>query len=160
MVVIRGTQKLLRRFPPSEPVDEPSTTRLGDWYGNLLSVERVRIALFISERSRLPVLLPTGDLAKVATHLMTGLERVLDALVIPTSSVRRELAAMSDVRFAPTNNRSLLGTITDFTHLLEWRLSDNPRADLLDLALELGETPVRPLGYRHPTAITAELLKT
>ena len=67
---------------------------------------------------------------------------------------------MSDVRFAPTNSRSLLGTITDFTHLLKWRLSENPRADLLDLALELGETPVRPLGYRHPAAITAELLKT
>ena len=158
--MIRGTQKLLRWFPPSEPVDEPSTTRLGDWYGNRFSMERVRIALFVSECSRLPVLLPTGDLAKVATHLMTGLERVLDALGIPASSVRRELAAMSDVRFAPTNSRTLLGTITDFTHLLEWRLCDNPRADLLDLAQELRETPVLPLGYRHPAAITAELLKT
>jgi hypothetical protein len=104
--------------------------------------------LFIGERSRLPVLLPHRDLAKVANQLATGLEQMLVTMQVPTTLVRRELAAMSDVLFAPTNSRSLLGTINDFTNLLEWELDQNPRADLLDLSLRLSESPVKPLGYQ------------
>ena len=160
MVVIRGTQKLLLWFPPAQPANEPSTTRLGDWYGNLISLERIRVALFISELSRLPVLLPAQDLPQVATHLMSGLESVLAVLGIPSSLVRAELTAMIDVRFAPTNSQSLLGTINDFTRLLEWEFNRNPRAHLLDLSLKLSATPMRPFGYRNPASITAELFKT
>jgi hypothetical protein len=149
MVVIRGTQKLLLWFPPAQPANEPSTTRLGDWYGNLISLERIQVALFISELSRLPVLLPARDLPQVAT-----------VLGIPSALVRVELTAMIDVRFAPTNSRSLLGTINDFTRLLEWKFNRNPRSHLLDLSLKLSATPMRPFGYRTPAAITAELFKT
>ena len=159
MVLIRGTQKLLRWLPPAEPVDEPSTTRLGDWYGHLTNLGRIRVALFISERSRLPVLLPGRDLVKVANHLITELEQVLVKMKIPTELVKRELAAMIDVLFAPTNSRSLLGTINDFTNLLEWEYEQNSRANLLDLSLKLGRTPMRTLGYRNPAEITAELFK-
>jgi hypothetical protein len=44
-----------------------------------------------------------------------------------------ELAAMREVLFAPTRNRSLLGTINDFMNLLEWELDQNWTARLLDL---------------------------
>jgi hypothetical protein len=67
---------------------------------------------------------------------------------------------MIDVRFAPTNSRSLLGTINDFARLLEWEFNRNPRAHLLDLSIKLSETPMRPSGYRNPPAITAELFRT
>ena len=59
-----------------------------------------------------------------------------------------------------TNSRSLLGTINDFTNLLEWELDQNPKADLLHLSLKLSESPVKPLGYRNPAVITAEIFKT
>ena len=67
---------------------------------------------------------------------------------------------MIDVRFAPTNSRSLLGTINDFTRLLEWEFNRNPRAHLLDLSLKLSATPMSPFGYRNPASITSELFKT
>ena len=62
MVVLRCTQKLLVRLkqvgdlPPVE-----STTRLGDWYGNILQIGRRQHLLFISERSRLPVVIPIRE---------------------------------------------------------------------------------------------------
>ena len=160
MVVIRGTQKLLRWFPPAESVNEPSTTRLGDWYGHLLHFGTTRIALFISERSRLPVLLPGRDLGRIAIHLPIGLQQVLLAMQIPTDLVHAELAAMSNVLFAPTNSRSLLGTINDFTNLLDWELDQNPRAHLLDLSLKLSQSPVKPLGYSNPATVTVEIFRT
>jgi hypothetical protein len=56
MVVLRCTHKLLARLKQTDtlPVVE-STTRLGDWYGNILQIGRRQHLLFISERSRLPV---------------------------------------------------------------------------------------------------------
>jgi hypothetical protein len=49
MVVIRCTQKLLRRIGPSGPTDEKSTARLGDWLANLLGVAQRRFVLLVSE---------------------------------------------------------------------------------------------------------------
>lgn len=55
MVVLRCTQKLLARLKQTDnlPAVE-STTRLGDWYGNVLQLGRRQHLLFISERSRFP----------------------------------------------------------------------------------------------------------
>ena len=72
MVVLRCTQKLLVRLkqvgdlPPVE-----STTRLGDWYGNILRIGRRQHLLFISERSRLPVVLPIREL-EASGHGVSG----------------------------------------------------------------------------------------
>jgi hypothetical protein len=68
MVVLRCTQKLLvrlkqiDRLPPAE-----STTRLGDWYGNVLQIGRRQHLLFISEQSRLPVVIPIRGLKHLGT---------------------------------------------------------------------------------------------
>jgi hypothetical protein len=160
MVVIRCTQKLLRRLPPSESTDAISTTRLGDWCGSLFNVGRIRVVLFISERSRLPVVLPARDLGNVATHLATGLKRVLETLGVCATVIRQELEAMTDVQFAPTNNRSLLGSINDFRNQLEWWMEEYPRDDWLGLSLKLAETPVGPLNYQQPVVVTIGLLKS
>ena len=59
MLVLRCTQHLLvrlKQFDDLPPVE--STTRLGDWYGNTLRMGRRHALIFISERSRLPVLIP------------------------------------------------------------------------------------------------------
>jgi hypothetical protein len=52
MVVLRCTHKLLARLKQTDalPVVE-STTRLGDWYGNVLHLGRRQHLLFISERA-------------------------------------------------------------------------------------------------------------
>jgi hypothetical protein len=58
MLVIRCTQKLLVRLKQTDdlrPVE--STTRLGDWYGNVLQLGHRQHLLFISERSRLSVVI-------------------------------------------------------------------------------------------------------
>ena len=62
MVVLRCTLKLRVRL--KQAGDEPaveSTTRLGDWYGNVLRIGRPQHLLFISERSRLPLVLPITE---------------------------------------------------------------------------------------------------
>ena len=67
MVVLRCTQKLLARLKQADnlPAVE-STTRLGDWYGNILQIGRRQHLLFISERSRLPVVIPIREGKRLA----------------------------------------------------------------------------------------------
>jgi hypothetical protein len=61
MVVMRCTRQLLMRLKyPGEDSSAESTTRLGDWYGTLIRFGRRQVLLFISERSRLRVLLPVA----------------------------------------------------------------------------------------------------
>jgi len=58
MVVIRCTGKPLSRLKVS-PTPEPpaSTTRLGDWYGNVVSVGRKQFILAVSEATLLPAIM-------------------------------------------------------------------------------------------------------
>ena len=116
MVVIRCTQKMLKRAGPPTSEPPPSTTRLGDWTANLLGVRSRRFVLLVAERSRLPILLPARDLKSIRVPLVDALAHVLLSLNVGALSVRRELAEMRDSAFATTNNRSVLGTMNDFSN--------------------------------------------
>ena len=60
-VVLRCTHKLLLRLKRAGvPASVESTTRLGDWYGNILRIGRRLHLVFISERSRFPVVIRLG----------------------------------------------------------------------------------------------------
>jgi hypothetical protein len=61
--VVHGTKKLRDRVPPTDPPDPgPSTTAPGDWYATLL-FWRPQVALFVNERTFLPVLMPFAPAA-------------------------------------------------------------------------------------------------
>lgn len=146
MVAIRCTQKLLARIGPPSPATEPSTTVLGDWYACPLSIGHQRLILLISEHSRLPVLMHARDVKHLAVNFPDHLALVLFCLGIDAAAVNREVAATREAVIAKTESRSLLGTLNDFTHMLRWQLPDDPGFDLLQEALKLSHTPVRPLG--------------
>jgi Domain of unknown function (DUF6933) len=101
VVVIRCTERLLWRLKEFD--DEPSevsTTRLGDCYGNLLRVGQRHALLFISERSRLPVLLPVRAADRVQKALPAAVGDMLTAVGVPREPVEQELAQMSPMTSA------------------------------------------------------------
>lgn len=159
MFVLRCTRKLLERTGPPSPVTAPSTTALGDWFAQPIAVGRQRLILLASEHSRLPVVMPGRDAKNLARNLPTMLAEVLDGLGAPMEAVVREIEAMSEAVIAVTNNRSVLGTMNDFSHMLKWHLAGEPDADLVEAALWLSETLVGPLGYDPPSEVTLRLLR-
>lgn len=77
----RATAKLLKRAKvPVAPDAEASTTKLGDWYVNVISYGRQRRILCVSERTLLPVLVAGAGLGRVPAGLLSGLDEVLVAL--------------------------------------------------------------------------------
>lgn len=156
MLVLRCTQKLLSRLGP--PVDDPppSTTALGDWYARPLNIGHQRLVLLMSERSRLPVLMPARDLKRLPETFSKALAAVLIELDVPATHLVPELDAAADVVVAKTNSRSHLGSLNEFAQMLMWRRE--PLVDLLGESVELSRTPVGPLGPGWPDEVTLRLL--
>ena len=65
---------------------------------------------------------------------------------------------MADVRFAPTANRSLLGTMNDYHRSVRFYLDSGTWAELMRLSLYLGENPSLPPDYHIPWELTAQIL--
>lgn len=82
--------------------------------------------LLVSERSRLPVLVPGRDVKHLAQHLLGTLSIVLKGLGVSVVAIRRELEEMRESAIASTNNRSILGSANDFGRAAKWRLQEKP----------------------------------
>ncbi len=159
MLVLRCTQKLLRRVGPTGPPETASTTRLGDWFASLVSVGHQRFVLLVAERTRLPVLVRAREVKRLHRHLVDALPLVLRALGVPDAAVRAELDEMGESVFAKTNNRSVVGTLTDFSFAVQIRMENDPGADLIDVSLWLSDTPILPLDD-FPNRMTLKAFET
>jgi hypothetical protein len=146
MLVLRCTPQLLRRLGKTPPTAVPeSTTKLGDWYGTALQAGRRRYGLFISERTRLPIVLEAAELRRLSAALPERLGQVL-------------AIAMAEVVAAPTRSRSLLGSLNDFVFMARARLISTWPVSPLDLSLDLAEVPVGPMTFARPCDATLEPL--
>src|SRR5262245_12200987 len=151
MVVLRCTQKLLARLKQADHLSVvESTTRLGDWYGNILQLGRRQHLLFISERSRLPVVI----------HIREGkrLDSVFpDAVcdVLGHVGVAEERARMSEVAFGRTRNRSLLGTMNVFAFMAQVGSARRPEPETPEELMRfLAQSPILPLDGASPIELT------
>ncbi len=142
MVVVRGTKKFLDRAGPAMEDPPPSTTVLGDWYANVL-FWRPQVALFVNERTLLPVLVPLAPASTVISRLRSTLETLLGLIAVPGSFVAHELQAMEDAWLAKTTSRSVVGVLNEFRHLAQLE-RDRP-GNLVALSLRLAGVPCGPL---------------
>lgn len=149
MLVIRATKKVLDRLGGvTASDDDRSTTRLGDWYVNVL-FWRPQVALFVSEATLLPVLMPFAPAAALIERFPTALLAHLQAHQIGRSFSEWELAEMTPCRVAKTANRSVIGVMNEFRYLAEVYAQRDEGPDLLALSMRLAETPCSPLYKRH-----------
>ena len=158
MVILRCTRQLLLRLNQFDdaPLAE-STTRLGDWYGNVLHMGRRHALIFISERSRLPVLIPIRDAKRLPTVFPDAVCRMLGGVGVPAEDVEDERSRMSESTYSRTKNRSLLGTLNDMSFGARVHFITDRHDSLEDIALRLAETPILPLDGACPIDLTRSL---
>lgn len=147
--MIRGTKKVLDRIPnvPRAAEADRSTTRLGDWYVNVL-FWKPQVALFVSETTLLPVLVPFSPAATLVDRLPSALVAHLHAHQIPRTFTEAELIEMQERRVAKTASRSLLGVMNEFRFLGAVYSHDEDETDLVALSMRLAKTPCGPLYQR------------
>ncbi|NLG99437.1 MAG: hypothetical protein GX491_18945 [Chloroflexi bacterium] len=160
MFSICCTSKLLKRtgFPVEVPAPEP-TTALGNWYANILFINRRQILLFVSERSRLAVITPARETRLLADHLKRHLSELLERMNAKPEWIDAEIHQMEDVRYTKTSSRSVLGTMNDYKIQIETHIERSLYASEIEIAWNLRECPVGPLEYESPEKVTLDLLK-
>ena len=157
MVVLRCTRKLLRRTGSESPDSgEPpkSTTRLGDWFANVIVVHRQHVVLAVSGVTLLPVLVPAAPYKTMIPRIAEAAGQILRALKIGEDKVAAEEETMRDAVMATTNNRRVLGSMNDFANMLDAYLDDR---SLTEVALHLSDSPCSPLGMNNPREATLAL---
>jgi hypothetical protein len=146
---IYATKKLLERTkaPLGDPVEGSSS--LGNWYATVW-FWKPQVALFVNERTLLPVLMPLAPASTLASRFPAALRQVLDSHGVDPRFVDAEMEAMGGATYAKTASRSMLGVMNEFGYLGEaYRDSGRIDDDLITLALELANTPMGPLHKRH-----------
>lgn len=150
MIVVRGTRKFLQGVGRvnAEP-DAVSDTVLGDWFATVL-FWRPQVALFVSKPTLLPVFVPLAPASTVLRRFPSALKDVLGAHGVAKPLIDRETTDAGDHLLATTNDRSVVGVMTEFVHLANWRRDDvDVPEGLLRLSVELAQTPCGPLYSRH-----------
>jgi hypothetical protein len=145
MVLLRATQRVLRQLPPMSPEFGESDTALGDWYVNRLVVDRRPLLLLVSSHSLLPMVVPAREVRTLPNPL-PGLVR--DRLLrqgIPVDQVEAEVRAMNPVVVSATRDRSVIGTLNEFTKDVPYHLPVNgwSESDLAMIELHMSEMPCR-----------------
>jgi hypothetical protein len=145
MYTLHCTKKLLDRIKPriAPSVPEP-TTALGNWYATAL-FWKPQVALVVNERTLLPVLMPLAPAASIGTRFPSHLAAVLAAHDIDPAFIAHEVAEMAEVGFAKTANRSVVGSMNDFSWMVEGYREGIEGADLLTLSMRLAEVPCGPI---------------
>jgi hypothetical protein len=134
-----------------------STTRLGDWYGNVLHMGRRHALILISERSRLPILIPIREANRLRVVFPDAVCQMLGAVGVPAADVELERSRMSEIAYGRTKNRSLLGTLNDMSFGARVQFVTARHDSLEDIALLLAETPILPLDGACPIDLTRAL---
>lgn len=140
---IHATRKLLDRV--KQPIEEPvqPCTALGNWYATAL-FWKPQVALFVNERTLLPVFMPLAPARSLARRFPDWLRRVLEAHGLETSFVDIEIRSMGVAHFAKTANRSLVGVTNEYAFLAAEGSRPPGIDDLVGLSRVLADTPMSP----------------
>lgn len=152
MFTLRCTAKLLKRLRiEPQAIRTPPSTRLGDWYANLLFTRPAHLVLCVSERTLLPALIPAREVRSVVPRLRGAVGELLLVLGVPEDAIRDEQEAMAPAIIGKTASRQVLGSMNDFVTMLEaYRGPTASPPALLNLALWLAGTPCSPLRMNCP----------
>lgn len=149
------TKKLLDRIKPEILSLGQSDTALGNWYATVL-FSKPQVALLVSERTLLPVLMPLAPAARLARRFPAQLALVLEKHGVPSEFIAQEVSRMDQAQYAKTANRSVVGVLNEFVRQAELWLAayayeKGDDDDLLAISAKLAETPCSPL-YKGPVS--------
>lgn len=155
MFYLHCTKKLLDRVKPEISPLGQSDTLLGNWYATAL-FWKPQVALLVSERTLLPVLIPLAPAATLARRFPAQLALVLKEHGIAADFIAQEVWRMGSVQYAKTANRSVVGILNEFLRQAEFWLAaygyeKGDDDDLLCISAKLAETPCSPL-YKGPVS--------
>ena len=122
MFHLHCTKKLLDRIKPEIAEPGQSDTALGNWYATVL-FWKPQVALLVSERTLLPVLMPLAPAATLARRFPAQVALVLKEHNVLSEFIAQEIWRMDTVQYSKTANRSVVGILNEFVRQAEFWLA-------------------------------------
>jgi len=162
MVTLRLTHKLqkLLDIDLTEQL-EPTTSRLGDWYANLVPTYSGDLIIFLNEKTLLSVAIPIWESDNLLSLFRLRVVNLLGMIGIQPKVIENELSHYDHIQFGKTRSRSVLGSMNDFA--FQYQGIAEQAESKADLSLsqaeyQLSQMPCKPIGYRVPSDVVKELL--
>lgn len=167
MTLIHCTQKLLKELgnPPLHSPDTPNPKGLGNWYANLLRIDRRKCILFTNEKTLYSFLIPKvkkENLKNIIDEFLFNLSMNLQAEGFPLEVVNRVMQEYTAIGFAKTASRHVLGSMNElafeYEYLIIHRYEGIEKVRILGVNKDINRTIMRGIKYLHPIESLQELL--
>jgi hypothetical protein len=125
MQLIRCTQKLLKELRVKPTETEADLGSIGGWHANLLRFERRKCVLFTNDETLYSIFVPAlkrPDFEYLDEVFRQSLFRRLRIEGFTQSQIEKVLVEYSQVGFAKTNNRSVLGSMNDLSFQIDFHI--------------------------------------
>lgn len=169
MTLVRGTKSVLKLLGiAAEELLEKKEARPGggplfrEWYANDVPVKGGSVILFVHSPTRLAVVVPAGERARVEKAFVRRAGLLFRKLAFPEQLVQSEVGALEPITYARTTDRSMIGSMNEIAFQLQDAvegLVPGFGARSSDFEFEMSKMPHGPLGYRYPVAVAWDLIE-
>jgi len=155
MQLIRCTQKLLKEIPENL-IDGVADPAASGWHANLLRIERRKCVLLTHDEKLFSIFVPglqKPDFAQLDEVFRQSLFKAMLWGNFSQAQIEQMLEACWEVRFAKSNNRSVLGSMNDMSFQIDWYVERDGGLALVDLVRlhnDLNRTPYKVVDYQYP----------
>lgn len=168
MRIIHCTKKLLQELDVNilEPDNIPSNPEgLGNWYANLIRIDRRKCILFTNEKTLYSFLIPKvlkSNLKNIEEEFLINLNLNLQAEGSSLEVISRVMQEYGEIGFAKTANKSVLGSMNDLAYLYEVHIIEDGGFDnikMLQLNQRINRTPMGAMKYQFPIEVLKKVLQ-
>jgi hypothetical protein len=157
MTLLHCTAKLLKELgnPPLQPPHTPNAKGLGNWYANLIRIDRRKCLLFTNEKTLYLFLIPAvkkENLKNIVEEFLVNLSFNLQAEGFPLRVINRVMAEYTEIGFAKTAIRHVSGSMNEFALEYECfirREGGVVNVKMLEMNKRINRTPVSTIEYQE-----------
>jgi hypothetical protein len=168
MRIIHCTQKLLKELdvPLIESDKIPSHTEgLGNWYANLLRIDRRKCLLFTNEKTLYSFLIPKvlkNDLENIEEKFLISLSHNLQYEGFELDVINRVMQEYKEIGFAKTASMKVLGAMNQLKFEYEVLVLGKEgfeNVKILKVNRDLNRTIMKGIKFLHPIDVLKKLLQ-
>jgi hypothetical protein len=167
MTLIHCTRKLLKELdvPLVEPDKNTQPTEgIGNWYANLLRIDRKKCLLFTNEKTLYTFLIPKvkkENLKNIEDEFLINLSYNLQAEGFGLEVINGVMHEYQEIGFAKTSNRQVLGSMNEFAFEYDFFISREgglENARIIEVNKHINRTIKGVLKYKYPIEALRNIL--
>jgi hypothetical protein len=166
MQLIRCTKKLQKEMGLKNDAliqQEPTPTLLGSWHANLILIDRRKCVLFVNDKTLFNFLVPDvprEQIRQLDKLFRDFLQCILAEEGFDKATTDKILQDYTEIGFANTNNKSVLGSMNDLAQHYRYHIEDEGGVHscmIPQIIHELNRMPMSAIAACYPIDALREL---